>query len=115
MKLISCANSGDLTGTTHGLNATSPQMVHSKSSSWGMMGRRVVVKVVRSMCGRLGKPGRMRTRVEVDWVPSGIMPAREESVEAAAMNCGNPSDAVSAVRLSCFLSYSRKEIGRAHV
>lgn len=65
------------------------------------------MKVVRSIWGRLGNPGRIKTRDEPDREPSAWSGGREESVEAAAMKLGKPSDAVSAVRLSCFLSYCR--------
>lgn len=76
-----------------------------------MIGRRVFVKVDRRICGRLGKPGRMRTRgVELERECPDVTTSVEEpevaaeSFEAAAMKSGNPCDAVRAVRLSCFLS-----------
>jgi hypothetical protein len=71
----------------------------------GMTGSRVDVKVESKMCGSEGKPGSVKTGR--DWPPSA---AREMSSveieldESLPINWGKPSDAVKAVRLSCFLS-----------
>lgn len=46
-----------------------------------------MVKVARRIWGREGKPGRMRTRAEE---VEGTSSEEWESVEAAAMNWGNP-------------------------
>ena len=67
-----------------------------------MIGSSVLVNVVRRMWGREGNPGRWSARETVELTPSG------EIDEAAAMNWGNPSVAVKAVRLSCFLSCASK-------
>lgn len=67
-----------------------------------MIGNRVDVKVERRMCGREGNPGRVKTLRSGE--PFGETTSSEERFVAAAINLGKPSDAVSAVRLSCFLS-----------
>lgn len=63
------------------------------------------MKVDRRTCGSEGRPGRVRTRI---WVllfrPGELERVPPESCEAAEMNCGKPSEAVRAVRLSCFFS-----------